>query len=120
MVGVLAHLSIGCQRPPRALVKWPAVCRLDYPGIGPEHSFLKDLGRAEYHAVTDAEALEAFVLVSRLEGIIPALETSHAFAFLDRLVPTLQPGARVVINLSGRGDKDVNQAATMLPPDIMS
>ncbi|KAK9822201.1 hypothetical protein WJX81_003511 [Elliptochloris bilobata] len=93
---------------------------LDYPGIGPEHSYLKDLGRAEYHAVTDAQALEAFVLVSRLEGIIPALETSHAFAFLDRLVPTLQPGARVVINLSGRGDKDVNQAAAMLPPEIMS
>ncbi len=94
--------------------------RLDYPGIGPEHSFLKDIGRAEYYAVTDAEALEAFVLVSRLEGIIPALETSHAFAYLDRLVPTLKPGARIVINLSGRGDKDVNQAAAMLPPDIMS
>ncbi len=59
-------------------------CRLDYPGIGPEHSYLKDLGRAEYYAVTDAEALEAFVLVSRLEGIIPALETSHAFAYLEK------------------------------------
>lgn len=63
-------------------------CRLDYPGIGPEHSYLKDLGRAEYHAVTDAEALEAFVRVSRLEGIIPALETSHAFAYLDRYAAT--------------------------------
>jgi tryptophan synthase beta chain len=94
--------------------------RLDYPGIGPEHSFLKDLGRAEYFAVTDAEALDAFVLVSRLEGIIPALETAHAFAYLDRLTPTLAPGARIVINFSGRGDKDVSQAATMLPPGIMS
>lgn len=59
-------------------------CRLDYPGIGPEHSYLKDLGRAEYYAVTDAQALDAFVLISRLEGIIPALETSHAFAYLDK------------------------------------
>ena len=59
-----------------------ADCRLDYPGIGPEHSYLSDIGRAEYFAVTDAEALEAFQMVSRLEGIIPALETSHAFAYL--------------------------------------
>lgn len=58
-------------------------CSLDYPGIGPEHSFLKDVGRAEYYAVTDAEALEAFQRVSQLEGIIPALETSHAFAYLE-------------------------------------
>ena len=57
-------------------------CRLDYPGIGPEHSYLSDIGRAEYFAVTDDEALEAFQMVSRLEGIIPALETSHAFAYL--------------------------------------
>lgn len=60
----------------------PRCCRLDYPGIGPEHSYLSDIGRAEYYAVTDAEALEAFQQVSRLEGIIPALETSHAFAYL--------------------------------------
>ena len=89
-------------------------CRLDYPGIGPEHSYLKDIGRAEYYAVTDAEALEAFVQVSRLEGIIPALETSHAFAHLERLCPTLPDGARIVINLSGRGDKDVHTAAKRL------
>ncbi|KAF6266528.1 tryptophan synthase beta [Scenedesmus sp. NREL 46B-D3] len=81
---------------------------LDYPGIGPEHSFLKDLGRAEYHAVTDAEALEGFQRLSQLEGIIPALETSHAIAFLEKLCPTLDDGAKVVVNLSGRGDKDVN------------
>jgi len=70
--------------------------------------------------VDDGAREVVVVLVSRLEGIIPALETSHAFAYLDRLVPTLKPGARIVINLSGRGDKDVNQAAAMLPPDIMS
>ncbi|KAK9918589.1 hypothetical protein WJX75_005184 [Coccomyxa subellipsoidea] len=87
---------------------------LDYPGIGPEHSYLKDLGRAEYYAVTDAQALDAFVLISRLEGIIPALETSHAFAYLDKLCPELPNGSRVVINLSGRGDKDVNTAAKFL------
>uniref|UniRef100_A0A7S0SDE6 Tryptophan synthase n=1 Tax=Mantoniella antarctica TaxID=81844 RepID=A0A7S0SDE6_9CHLO len=87
---------------------------LDYPGIGPEHSFLKDFGRAEYHAVTDVEALDAFVNVSRMEGIIPALETSHAFAYLDRLMPTLKKGQTVVLNCSGRGDKDVNTAAAAL------
>lgn len=81
---------------------------LDYPGIGPEHSFLKDVGRAEYYAVTDAEALESFQLLSQLEGIIPALETSHAFAYLEKLCPTLPDGTKVVLNLSGRGDKDVN------------
>mmetsp|Transcript_1155 Transcript_1155/g.4690 ORF Transcript_1155/g.4690 Transcript_1155/m.4690 type:complete len:470 (+) Transcript_1155:143-1552(+) len=81
---------------------------LDYPGIGPEHSFLKDFGRAEYHAVTDQEALDAFVRVSRSEGIIPALETSHAFAYLEKLMPTLKKGQKLVINCSGRGDKDVD------------
>ncbi|CAN8230346.1 unnamed protein product [Cochlearia groenlandica] len=80
---------------------------LDYPGVGPEHSFLKDMGRAEYYSVTDEEALEAFKRVSRLEGIIPALETSHALAQLEKLCPTLPDGARVVLNFSGRGDKDV-------------
>jgi tryptophan synthase beta chain len=88
---------------------------LDYPGVGPEHSFLKDAGRAEYHAVTDAAALEAFKRCSRLEGIIPALETSHALAHLEQLCPTLPNGARVVLNLSGRGDKDVQTAAQFLP-----
>ena len=87
---------------------------LDYPGIGPEHSFLKDFGRAEYHAVTDKEALDAFVRVSRTEGIIPALETSHAFAYLEKLMPTLKKGQKVIINCSGRGDKDVNTAAAAL------
>lgn len=83
---------------------------LDYPGVGPEHSFLKDLGRAEYYSITDKEALDAFERVSKLEGIIPALETSHAFAFLEKLCPELADGANVVLSCSGRGDKDVNTA----------
>lgn len=87
---------------------------LDYPGIGPEHAFLKDIGRGEYFSVTDKEALDAFQLVSRLEGIIPALETSHAFAYLEQLCPTLPEGTKLVINCSGRGDKDVNTAAKYL------
>lgn len=87
---------------------------LDYPGIGPEHSFLKDWGRAEYFAVTDDDALEAFQRLSKLEGIIPALETSHALAFLETLCPTLPNGARIVLNCSGRGDKDVNTAIKAL------
>jgi tryptophan synthase beta chain len=80
---------------------------LDYPGVGPEHSYLKDSGRAEYYSVTDREALAAFQLLSRLEGIIPALETAHAFAYLEKLCPQLTPAQRIVINCSGRGDKDV-------------
>ncbi|MEI8250276.1 MAG: tryptophan synthase subunit beta [Synechococcus sp. ELA057] len=87
---------------------------LDYPGVGPEHSYLKTIGRAEYAAVTDAEALDALQLLCRLEGIIPALETAHAFAWLETLCPTLAPGTEVVINLSGRGDKDVNTVADRL------
>ncbi|KAK7305083.1 hypothetical protein VNO77_42983 [Canavalia gladiata] len=87
---------------------------LDYPGVGPEHSFLKDVGRAEYYSVTDEEALEAFKRVSRLEGIIPALETSHALAYLEKLCPTLPNGTKVVVNCSGRGDKDVQTALKYL------
>ncbi|CAN1147029.1 Tryptophan synthase beta chain 2, chloroplastic [Linum perenne] len=87
---------------------------LDYPGVGPEHSFLKEKGRAEYYCVTDEEALEAFKRVSRLEGIIPALETSHALAYLEKLCPTLADGTKVVLNCSGRGDKDVQTAIKYL------
>ncbi|XP_031120017.1 tryptophan synthase beta chain 1-like [Ipomoea triloba] len=83
---------------------------LDYPGVGPEHSFLKDIGRAEYYSVTDEEALEAFKRLSQLEGIIPALETSHALGYLQKLCPTLPNGAKVVLSCSGRGDKDVHTA----------
>eukprot|EP00262_Sarcandra_glabra_P000642 TRINITY_DN1077_c0_g1_i1.p1 TRINITY_DN1077_c0_g1~~TRINITY_DN1077_c0_g1_i1.p1 ORF type:complete len:483 (+),score=75.46 TRINITY_DN1077_c0_g1_i1:37-1485(+) len=87
---------------------------LDYPGVGPEHSFLKDIGRAEYFSITDEEALEAFKRLSRLEGIIPALETSHALAYLEKLCPTLPDGTKVVLNCSGRGDKDVQTAIKYL------
>lgn len=80
---------------------------LDYPGVGPEHAYLHRSGRVEYHAVTDAEALEGVKLVSSLEGIIPALETAHAFAWLERLMPTLSKNEIVVVNSSGRGDKDM-------------
>jgi tryptophan synthase beta chain len=90
---------------------------LDYPGVGPEHSFLKDSGRAEYYSVTDARALTAFQAVSRLEGIIPALETSHAFAYLETLCPTVIDSPRIVINCSGRGDKDVQAVAKYLGSD---
>jgi tryptophan synthase beta chain len=87
---------------------------LDYPGVGPEHSYLKDLGRAEYYSVTDREAVDAYCLVSQLEGIIPALETSHAFAYLDILCPQLEGSPKIVINCSGRGDKDVQTVAKYL------
>jgi len=87
---------------------------LDYPGVGPEHSFLKDIGRAEYGAVTDLEALKALKLVSELEGIIPALETAHAFAWLENLCPSINKDSEIVINCSGRGDKDVNTVSSRI------
>ncbi|AVH66679.1 tryptophan synthase subunit beta [Nostoc sp. 'Peltigera membranacea cyanobiont' N6] len=87
---------------------------LDYPGVGPEHSYLKDTGRAEYYSVTDAEALAAFQRLSKLEGIIPALETAHAIAYLETLCPQLSGSPRIVINCSGRGDKDVQTVAKLL------
>jgi tryptophan synthase beta chain len=87
---------------------------LDYPGVGPEHSYLKDLGRAEYYSVTDKQALEAFQRLSQLEGIIPALETAHAIAYLETLCPQLDGSPRIVINCSGRGDKDVQTVAKVL------
>jgi tryptophan synthase beta chain len=84
---------------------------LDYPGVGPEHSYLKDTARAEYYSVTDAEALAAFRMLSQLEGIIPALETAHAIAYLNTLCPQLNGSPKLVINCSGRGDKDVQTVA---------
>ncbi|KAB8330190.1 tryptophan synthase subunit beta [Scytonema tolypothrichoides VB-61278] len=87
---------------------------LDYPGVGPEHSYLKDVQRAEYYSVTDEQALEAFKRLSLLEGIIPALETSHAIALLETLCPQLTGSPRIVINCSGRGDKDVQTVAKFL------
>lgn len=87
---------------------------LDYPGVGPEHSFYKETGRAEYVSVTDDEALNAFQELSKVEGIIPALESSHAIAHAMKLAPTLDKDKVIVVNLSGRGDKDVDQVADML------
>jgi tryptophan synthase beta chain len=86
---------------------------LDYPGVGPEHAWLKDSGRAEYVAVTDAEALAAFHRLTRTEGIIPALETSHAIAQAVKLAPTMRADQSILINLSGRGDKDMHTVASM-------
>jgi len=91
---------------------------LDYPGVGPEHAFLHDIGRAEYRSVTDAQAMEAFALLSREEGIIPAIETSHALYGAMVLGKELGPDAVLLINLSGRGDKDVQTAATWFGIDI--
>src|SRR6478609_10614762 len=83
---------------------------LDYPGVGPEHALLKDSGRAEYRPITDTEAMDAFLLLCRTEGIIPAIESAHAVAGGMKVAAELGPGAIVVVNLSGRGDKDVETA----------
>jgi tryptophan synthase beta chain len=84
---------------------------LDYPGVGPEHAWLKDSGRAQYVAITDSEAMEGFHTLTRMEGIIPALESSHAVAYAMKLAPTLDKAQQILINLSGRGDKDINTIA---------
>jgi tryptophan synthase beta chain len=84
---------------------------LDYPGVGPEHAWLKDIGRVNYAAATDDEALEAFHILTRVEGIIPALESSHAVAYAMKLAATMKPEQRIIVNLSGRGDKDINTIA---------
>ncbi len=84
---------------------------LDYPGVGPEHAWLKDSGRARYEAITDDEALAAFHQLTRVEGIIPALESSHALAYAAKLAPTMAADQIIVVNLSGRGDKDIHTVA---------
>ncbi len=84
---------------------------LDYPGVGPEHSWLKDTGRATYVNITDTEALEGFYALTRMEGIIPALESSHAMAYTMKLAPTMRKDETIIINLSGRGDKDMQTMA---------
>lgn len=91
---------------------------LDYPGIGPEHSWLKDIGRAEYVSATDAEALDAFQLCSKKEGIIPALESSHALAYVAKLAPSMKKDDIIVACLSGRGDKDVSTVAAHLGVEL--
>ena len=86
---------------------------LDYPGVGPEHAYLKDIGRAEYVGITDDEALAAFHRLCRTEGIIPALESAHAVAYAMKLAPTLAPAKHLLVNLSGRGDKDIGTVADL-------
>jgi tryptophan synthase beta chain len=91
---------------------------LDYPGVGPEHAYLKDIGRAEYVGITDAEALEAFHYLCRTEGIIPALESSHAVAHAMKLAKTMKPTQSILVNLSGRGDKDIGTVADLSGADF--
>lgn len=86
---------------------------LDYPGVGPEHAWLKDIGRAQYVSITDTEALAAFHELTHTEGIIPALESSHALAYASKLAPTMTPEQSILVNLSGRGDKDMHTVAAM-------
>ena len=91
---------------------------LDYPGVGPEHSFYKDTGRATYVAITDTEALEGFKLLSQTEGIIPALEPSHAIAYVSKFAPTLPKDKIILLGLSGRGDKDINTVIAALGIEV--
>ncbi|MFT4531658.1 MAG: tryptophan synthase beta chain, partial [Thalassolituus oleivorans] len=86
---------------------------LDYPGVGPEHSWLKDVKRAQYVAATDDEAMDAFHKLTRLEGIMPALESAHAVAYAMKLAATMSKDKVIVVNLSGRGDKDIHTVATL-------
>ena len=92
---------------------------LDYPGVGPEHSYFKDAGVVNYVAATDNEALDAFQLLAKTEGIIPALESSHALAYLEKLMPNTAPNENVVVCLSGRGDKDVQSVAKILGEEVI-
>ncbi len=91
---------------------------LDYPGVGPEHAWLKDIGRAEYVGITDKEALDAFHYLCRTEGIIPALESSHAIAYAMKLAKTMKPEQSILVNLSGRGDKDIGTVADLAGVDF--
>jgi tryptophan synthase beta chain len=91
---------------------------LDYPGVGPEHAYLKDIGRAEYVGITDDEAMVAFHRLCRTEGIIPALESSHALAYAMKLAPTMRPDQSLLVNLSGRGDKDIGTVADLSGADF--
>jgi tryptophan synthase beta chain len=93
---------------------------LDYPGVGPEHCHYRDSGRAQYVSITDTEALRGVALLSRLEGIIPALESAHAIAYVEKLAPEMKPEERIVINLSGRGDKDVTQLHDHFAKEVLA
>ncbi|MNY31311.1 Tryptophan synthase beta chain [compost metagenome] len=87
---------------------------LDYPGVGPQHSYLKDIGRVSYQTASDQECLDAFMTLSRVEGIIPALESAHAVAWAMRVAPSLPKDQHILVNLSGRGDKDADYVAKLL------
>jgi tryptophan synthase beta chain len=87
---------------------------LDYPGVGPEHAYWKDTGRVEYVSITDAEALDGFQLLAKCEGILPALESAHAIAHIAKLAPRLLKDKVIVLNLSGRGDKDCQEVARLI------
>jgi tryptophan synthase beta chain len=91
---------------------------LDYPGVGPEHSWLKDIGRVKYHSITDQQALDAFMLLSRLEGIIPALESAHAIAHVAKVAGQMSKDQIIAVCLSGRGDKDIFSVAQALGEKI--
>ncbi|MDD2588354.1 MAG: tryptophan synthase subunit beta, partial [Atopobiaceae bacterium] len=91
---------------------------LDYPGVGPEHAYLHDIGRAEYVGITDDEAVDAFEYLSRMEGIIPAIESAHAMAYAMKLAPTMRPDQSIIVTLSGRGDKDCTAIARYRGEDI--
>ena len=91
---------------------------LDYPGLGPEHAWLKDIGRVDYTSATDAEALDAFQLLCRTEGIIPALEPSHAVAAVARIAPTMPKDSIIIVNMCGRGDKDIFSVAKHLGVEL--
>ena len=91
---------------------------LDYPGIGPEHAYMAKTGRAEYYPITDKEAVDSIVYLSRMEGIIPAIESSHAIALARKIAPTMKKDEILVVCLSGRGDKDVYSVAKYLGKDI--
>ena len=91
---------------------------LDYPGVGPEHAWLQEIGRAQYVGITDKEALEAFHYLCRVEGIIPALESSHAVAYAMKLAKTMKPEQSILVNLSGRGDKDIGTVADLSGVDF--
>ncbi|MFT8314960.1 MAG: tryptophan synthase subunit beta [Clostridium sp.] len=91
---------------------------LDYPGVGPEHAYFNDIGRAEYVSANDKEAVDAFVEVSRIEGIIPALESSHALAYAMKFAPTLDKDKVIIVNVSGRGDKDINTIAKVMGVEL--
>ena len=84
---------------------------LDYPGVGPEHAWLKDIGRADYPTANDQESLDAFKELTLVEGIMPALETAHALAYVKKIAPTMDSEKVIVVNISGRGDKDINTVA---------